>query len=59
MTVDSLTDEIIDAQATSITLHTKIEEYEAMVDYLYDEFDNQKSEFGSIVHFIDSYYRED
>jgi sugar-specific transcriptional regulator TrmB len=56
---DSLTDEIIDTRATSIDLRTKIEEYEAMVDYLYDELDSQKSDFDSIVHFIDSYYQEE
>ena len=56
---DSLTDEIIDTRATSIDLRTKIEEYEAMIDYLYDELDSQKSDFDSIVHFIDSYYQEE
>ena len=55
----SLTDEICDARATSIELKTKIEDYEVMVDYLYDKLDSQKADFDSIVHFIDSCYQEE
>ncbi len=50
---DSLTDKIMDARATSIELKKKTEDYEVMVDYLYDELDSQKADFDSRVHFID------
>ena len=56
---ESLADEIIDVQTTSVKLRTKIEEYEAMIDYLYDALDSQKSGFDSILHFIDSYYQQE
>ena len=36
----SLTDEICDARATSIELKTKIEDYEVLVDYIYDKLDS-------------------
>jgi hypothetical protein len=55
---DSLTDEAL-TWTTSIKLCTKIEKYEAMVDYLYGELDSQKSDFDSKVHIVDSYYQEE
>ncbi len=47
-----------DEQLNAMELQCQVNEYEVMIDYLYEEMDKRERDFDSIVKYIDQYYTE-
>ena len=57
--INSLEYEIRDKQQHSANLEKKVEEYEVIIDCLYDEYNKREHEFNDIINYIDQYYHEE
>ena len=53
---DALTDEIRYEQSLNTELQEKVNEYESIIEYLYDELDRQKLDFESTMAYVDEFY---
>jgi hypothetical protein len=56
---ESLHDGYQNEQLNVIELQHQVNEYEAMIDYLYEEMDKREHDFDSIVKYIDHFYIEE
>ena len=55
---NTLIDEIKDKQASSLDTWTKVNDYEAMIDYFYNEIDHMRDDIDNIAQYIDTYYQD-
>ncbi len=54
-----LKDEVRDKELRVSELELEVSEFSSIVDYLYEQVDQQRQDFDSIVEYIDKYYAEE
>lgn len=56
---ESLHDWYCKERLNAIDLQHQMNEYEAIIDYLYEEMDKREHDFNSMVKYVDHYYTKE
>jgi hypothetical protein len=56
---DSLTNDFKHEQSLALELRDRVNEYEAILDYMYDEIDWMQADFSSSMNYINEFYQDE